>query len=147
MPGRRTERPAIVLFAEGYRYYLRRVAPQSLQVCANLSRVLVSEFAVLLQAAIDNARQSIRNIGIQTRRSDLDLLNDGDQKLAGCISREGSAASAHLIEQDAEREEVCSGIDLFAERLLRGHVCRRPQGGAKPVGKLMRFEVRPRRVP
>ena len=67
---------------------------------------------------------------IQSCRSDLDLLNDGDQELSGGVPGEGRPAGTHLVKHNAEREEIGAGIELSAKRLLRRHVCGRSQCGA-----------------
>ena len=70
------------------------------------------------------------------------MLNDGDQKLSGGISRERRAAGAHLVKRDAEREEIGARVDLSTERLLGRHVCGRSQCGAKAVSELLPLQVR-----
>ena len=56
---------------------------------ADLARILVAEFPVLLQTSIDGLGEFKRNVGIESRWSGLDLLDDGDQKLAGGFPAEG----------------------------------------------------------
>ena len=87
---------------------------QSLQVGANLRRLLVTRFAVRLQAPRDDR--------LQRRR----LL---EAQLDGC---DGARAFRHFIEHQAECPDVGAVIDRFTASLLRRHVCRGAQDHAPP---------------
>ena len=115
---------------------------QTLQVGANFRGVLIAVLGVFLETQVDDPGQGGGNIGIELSWRDRDLLNDGDQKLARGISPERRAAGAHLVNRDAEREEIGARVDLSTQRLLGRHVCGRSHCGAKAVSELLSLQGR-----
>ena len=97
------------------------IAPQPLEVGAQLGGRLVAHLAVLFEGLLDDLLELRRQLRIDAGRRRRLPVQDGAQD-DGRIPAEGPASRGHLVEHEAEREEVRPGVERFAGGLLRRHV-------------------------
>ena len=74
-----------------------RVALQSLQVASNISGMLVTQFAVFLQALVDDAFQINVQIGIQPDWGNWSTVQNGIENRGATVSSERQLPGRHLI--------------------------------------------------
>jgi hypothetical protein len=88
----------------------------------------------------DDAIQRGREIRAGRRQVGRIFLQDRVQRLDGRLARKRPRARQHLVEHDAEREQIRATIHLLAANLFRGHV----PGGAEDDASRGRFRGRDR---
>ena len=69
-----------------------------------------------------DALQGRRNIGTERRQFRWVFFHDGDHRVGGRITFEGTLAAQHFVQHGAEREEVGARVNGLAAHLLRRHV-------------------------
>src|SRR5215472_4748527 len=84
--------------------------------------MLVAQVAVLLQRLVNELLQPWRHLWIQTHSGNGLAVQNGIIDFSRRIAAERKLSRRHLIQHYAEREEICSGIQLLASRLLGRHV-------------------------
>ena len=93
-----------------------------LQVVVQIDGVLVAIFDVLFQRLEHDALELLRDVRVERRRRDdldvADLLQGREVALAD----EEALAGEHLVEHDAEREDVAAAVDGQPAHLLGRHV-------------------------
>ncbi len=109
-----------------------QVAAEASQGGQEVRGGLVPDRAVLLQGPPDDPLESDRNgrvHGTGARRGirGHELGDDGGRRAA-----EGCDSGRHLVEHDAEREQVRAGVHILAPGLLGRHEGHRPDGAADP---------------
>ncbi len=118
--------------ARGRHRHARRFArpPQPLEIAAQIGRRLIPEVAILLERLRDDPIELRRHRRVHARgRRGLarqQRLERRDRRGAGERQRPGR----HLVQHDAEREDVGARVQFVAPRLLRRHVRHGPQRGA-----------------
>ena len=120
-------------------------APRALQVRAKVGRGLIAQLGVLLQRPGDDTvhlRGQVRVHAARRRRAAIeDPLEDDRRRIA----RECRVSGRHLVEHDAEREQVGSRVERLSTRLLGRHVGDRPDRRAGRRERLVRDLGRPKR--
>ena len=99
-----------------------RFAQRARQIDPHVGGALVAQLGALLQRFIDDAFELRRDARVQPDRRRGRLVDDGIGDRSRAVAREWQDARGHLIEDDAEAEEVGARVQLFAQRLLRRHV-------------------------
>src|SRR5208337_4763856 len=93
--------------------------------------VLVAQITVFFQGAVDDAFKFLRQVGVQAdgeyRRA---AQNSVEDRRRGVASKRRNAGR-HLVQDHPEGEEIATGIQLFTERLLGGHVSDGAEGAAR----------------
>ena len=98
------------------------VAFQALQIGTNVGGVLVAKIAIFLQSLVDDIFQLLWKVGIEADRRDGSAVENGLEDQRRSVSAEGQCPGRHLIEHDAEREQIGASVEFFALSLLRRHV-------------------------
>jgi hypothetical protein len=78
------------------------IALQSLEVRANLGRVLISKLPILLQALVDDPFQFHRNVGVQPDGVYRRAVEDAIRNDCGAVATKWQCGSRHLVKHDAE---------------------------------------------
>src|SRR5215469_15145202 len=93
---------------------------------------------VLLQAVAYDALQGGRNVPASFGKIRRVFLQNGDHRVCGCSSLEGSLSREHLIQNGADGEDVGSRIGFQTADLFRGHIAdsaeHHPGSGAHRCG-------------
>src|SRR5258708_7960538 len=99
-----------------------RIPLQALEVRTHVGRMLITEVTVLLESPVDHLLERRRDIGIHAYGSDRIAVEDGfgDQSRAASSKRQG--ARGHLVENDAERKEICATVQYLGPYLFGRHV-------------------------
>ena len=105
---------------------------QVAKLVEHVARRLVAVARVLLQAAAENSRQMRRQVRAQLRNRRGLVAQDRGDHVHRARAVERTFAGQHLIEHDAEREDVGPRVDLPAARLLGRHVGHRAEDLALP---------------
>src|SRR5688572_1224764 len=92
------------------------------QIDGDVTRGLIAFVAVLCQAAVNKFLEFRRNVGSELANWFGVGMDETPQCRYRCLPIERTRARQHLIENDAEREEVGPVIDFVADGLFRGHV-------------------------
>jgi hypothetical protein len=92
---------------------------QALQIRQHLARRPVSTGPVLFQRPADDSLRLFRQIGIQLDRRGGRTVQNSIVDHGGCGARERHLPGGHFVQHRAEAEEVCTGIEFLAPRLLR----------------------------
>ena len=79
-----------------------------------------------LEAAIDQPRQHARHRWLQLVHRSRPVPQDRRDDRGGVAAVERPTARQHLVEDDAQREDIGACVDAFALRLLGRHVGRSP---------------------
>ena len=108
----------------------------------HVGRRLIAARTVLFECPGDDPRQRTRHGSVQRlcrgrRRPENGLLH---RHRRGACKR--PQARRHLIEHQAEREQVGPSVELFPAHLLRRHVAGRADGGTDPCQVLLRPGMR-----
>ena len=107
------------------------LALDGLEVADQLLRVRVAVLGPLAQAAGHDPLERGRQVGPQRRHRPRLLEGDRVQRVEGGRAGEGQLAGDHLVEHDAEREDVAAVVDRLPAGLLRAHVA---QGAEDEAG-------------
>ena len=91
----------------------------------DITRGLDALTRILLQAASNQAREVGRQIAAQVGDERRRVAQDRRRQFGRRRTREGTFTARHLVEKDAEREDVAAVIHGAARDLLRRHVGRR----------------------
>ena len=91
----------------------------------DITRGLDALTRILLQAASNQAREVGRQIAAQFGDERRRVAQDRRRQFGRRRTREGTFTAGHLVEKDAEREDVAAVIHGPARDLLRRHVGRR----------------------
>ncbi len=133
----------------------RRLLLQPPQVHRELLRRLIAQGPVLLQGLVEDSLEPLRQARSQSHRGFRspvqDLIEDRSRGSAG----ERRRSCRHLVEHDAEREQVRPPVQLLAQHLLGRHIGhrtrRRPGGGQRRFGHgslgLRACRLRPTLIP
>jgi hypothetical protein len=92
--------------------------------------VLVAKIAVLLDGFVNELLEFDEKIVVEANSGDRRLVENGVEDGSGTFALERKKTSGHLVQDDAKREEVSAGVEIFAEDLFRRHVGNGAQGGA-----------------
>src|SRR6476659_2250294 len=84
--------------------------------------MLVPTIAILLQALADDAIQFLRQARIQSHRGRGRAIQDAVEDLSRRVAMEWRPARRHLVQDDAEREQVSARVQLLTAYLLGRHV-------------------------
>ena len=98
------------------------VALQVLEVAPQVARRLVAVLGPLLERALDHARERPRHVVAQLRDRPRRVLQYRGEDRQVRVALERPLAARHLVEQDAEREDVGAVVDRQPLRLLGRHV-------------------------
>ena len=98
--------------------------------------------------------RSVRHRGVDAARRHRFAIEDAVEDHRRRVAGETLPAGRHLVEHDAEREQVGARIEILAARLLGRHVGDGADGGADHAGEVLRrgfpgrrrFRLRRRRV-
>ena len=102
------------------------VAFQVLEVAAQVARGLVAVLGPLLERPLDHPGERLGDVVAQLAHRARGVLEDrGEDRQVG-VAAEGPLPRGHLVEEDAEGEDVGAAVHGQALRLLRGHVGHRP---------------------
>ena len=85
---------------------------------------------LLLEALVDDAFELARDFRVELARRHVTHQPDLVHRRVGLVLDERLLAREHLIQQDAEREDVAARVELVAEHLLGRHVRGRADTGA-----------------
>ena len=88
----------------------------------------VTRALLFLQRAIDDVLQCFGRVGGERRRFGLE--NRGDQ-IAGRLAGERPLRRDQLIKQNAEAENICAGVNVFAARLFGREIIQRTENEAR----------------
>jgi hypothetical protein len=105
-------------------------APHGLQVVTQGRHRLVAVLGLLGQGPVEDGLQGGRNAGVELDGRAGRLVDDGVQDLDGIAAAERSLAGQHLVEDDAQAEDVGSMVDARALGLLGRAVAHRAVGHA-----------------
>src|SRR6185295_349378 len=106
----------------------RRQAPrlaivlQTLEVRANLRRVLVAKAAILLQALADDLLEFRRHVGIQLRGGRGRAIQNAVEDQSRADTRKRHRTGRHFVQDDTEREQIRAGVEVLSADLFRRHV-------------------------
>ena len=129
--GRREPQPAPAAWRRRVGHALARQAGQRLNVERDVACRLEALLRVLLEAVqddpVERGRQRLAPLG--GRRGV--LLEDRVHRLDGRVALERAASRQHLVEHDAEREDVGAVIDGLPAHLLGRHVPHRAEHRAR----------------
>ena len=92
--------------------------------------MLVAQGAILLERRVDGIDQPRRRVGLQHGRRHRRPIQDRVEHHRRRRAGEGLLSCHHLVQHEAQREDVGTGVDLFAARLFRRHVGDSAQRGA-----------------
>ena len=87
------------------------IAPDPLQIRAQVGRRLVAQLAILLEAVVDDLLQAQRQLRIQRDRRDRRPVQDRGEDHRRRLARERLAAGRALVQHDAEREQVGAAVE------------------------------------
>ena len=107
-----------------------RVAAHAFQIRHQILRGLVPVSGVLLERLHDDALELLGDLRVVVARRPRAEVEDGvvDEPRGRALERQVPAG--HLVEHDAQREDVGPAVDGFAAHLLGRHVDHRAGGGA-----------------
>jgi hypothetical protein len=108
-----------------------RLLLQRLELVAQVERRLVATRRVLLETPLEDAPEMVgqRHVELADRR--WRVAQDRGDEISLRLALEGAAAGRHLVEDDAEGEDVGTVIGDAALHLLGRHVRDRPQHRAR----------------
>ncbi len=95
---------------------------QALELVAHVEGRLVTPLGSLLETGRDHAAEVAGESVLQLGHRDGGVLEDGRHRRERRVARERPPARGHLVEHDAQREDVRALVDRLALGLLRGHV-------------------------
>ena len=116
-----------------------RVALEPFEVRQEIARRLVAHAAVLLEQLVEDELEGVRQIRIDPYRRGRDRGQDLVEHDAGRRPPERLVPGRHLVQHDAEREEIRAGVELLAPHLLGrhvGHRADRPPRAGQLMGRL-----------
>src|SRR6516225_9571380 len=93
---------------------------QPAQVGENLGGVLVPQVTIFLETLAHDALQAGRDIAGQS--GDLPIEHRIEER-ASALPTKGAGAGRHLIQNNAEGEQIGSGVEGLRANLLGRHVC------------------------
>src|SRR6202041_3801827 len=98
------------------------VSLQPLQFNLDIARALETQVSVLLQGPADHLLQQRWDVGVDLYGIHWITVEDGfrDEGRAGALK--GQPSRRHLIENDAEREQIRAAVQFLGPRLLGGHI-------------------------
>jgi hypothetical protein len=102
------------------------VTLQVLEVAPEVARRLVAVLGSLLERALDHPRERLRDVVAQLAGRARRVLQDRGQDGQVGVAAERPLPGGHLVEDDAEGEDVGAVVDGQALGLLRRHVGDRP---------------------
>src|SRR4029077_10234894 len=94
-------------------------------------RALIANLAVSFQGLANNASQFRREIWVKPQWWGRLFVQNGIKDGGRRVSQKGQCPGGHLVEHCAERKNVSSGIEVFAQRLLGRHVGDGAEGAAR----------------
>ena len=94
------------------------VALEAGEVGSQIGGALIAQGAIFLQGFVDDALQIGGHVGIEAHRRDGGCVENGFEDLGGTAAVKGERAGRHLVENDAEGEEIGAGVEIFGARLL-----------------------------
>ena len=103
------------------------IALHALQIGSHIGRALIADVAILFERLGNQPIEIGGHIRIQLQRSRRSATEDLVRHHTGRRSPERQHAGRHLVEHDAEREQIASRVDPCAAHLLGRHVHHRPQ--------------------
>ena len=95
---------------------------QVAQFAIEVAGGLVALIRLFGQAAFDSPLERRGQLSLDRRRV---FVENRSHRLRRCRPMEGPLTRQHLVENHAEREDVCTMIDMLSAHLLRRHVPRR----------------------
>jgi hypothetical protein len=84
--------------------------------------VLVTQVAIFFEGAIDDVFEFGGEIGIEADGLDRSAMENRFEDLGTGVAAEGKRAGGHLVEDDAEREEIAASVDFLAADLFGRHI-------------------------
>ena len=104
-----------------------RFAPQPLQIRSQISRMLVTRLAVLLQRLVDDPLKLRRHFRIQSHRRHRRAIQNRFENHASRFPAKWRHSGSHLVEHHAERKKIAARVQFFRAHLLRRHIRDGPQ--------------------
>ena len=89
--------------------------------------LVVATFLVLVEKLRDDSFERNRDVGVQLDRSRRLAIQDGIEYHRGRAPLKRPLSGRHLVEDEPERKQIRSGVEIFSARLLRRHVGDRPE--------------------
>lgn len=117
-------RPSIVARRETSRI---ASALQPLQVRANFRRVLVAELAILHQTLADDVLEFRRHLGIELHSGRRRAIQNRVEDQSRAVTVKGHRPGCHLVQHNAEREQIGAGVEVLRPHLLGRHVRHRSE--------------------
>ena len=121
------------------------VALEPLQVGTELGGRLAAQVGILLERLVQDALQRDGQARIELLRRRGRGMQDPVEDERRCRGGKRSHPRRHLVQHDAEREQIRARVELFAPRLLRRHVQDRAHGAARARQVVFLEGVGPRR--
>src|ERR1017187_2649013 len=87
-----------------------RIPLQTLQIRSYVSRMLVTQVAILLQTLVDNFFQLGRQIGNQSNGRNWSAIEDRLENQSRALPSEGQRSGRHLIQHSAKRKQIGAGV-------------------------------------
>ena len=100
---------------------------QALEVRAYIGGAAVPKLPVLLQRLVDDGLELRRHVRVDARRRRRLPIEELIENHCRRLATEGRMPGRHLVQDDAEREQVCSRVQLLSSRLLGRHVGHRSE--------------------
>ena len=118
-----------------------RIAPQALEVAAQLPRSLVAHLAVFFERLREDTVQLLGRIGIHTAHRRRCAVQYRLVDHRGRVSGKRLPPRRHLVEHHRQREEIAARVQFFPACLFRRHVRHRAERHPR-AGQILSARVR-----